>query len=372
MVAAMETVVEERAPLEETPEGPAGPAADDGEVLITIGTSGTPGIIRRWGTLRQAIGDLSLEALLRGAVDARVLELMREKRPSQYESECGVAEEIKGILEQGYRIFVHDSETPIDSSLVTQLKAKDLLKQASPEYETQTFFTLHLVLERYGWATPAQHVKDAADAEGAARAGSLFAHELAGDEPAIEPTEPLPAPQAEDEIAAAEEVEPLLEAAPAEAPQAPAVPVKLSKEEALRQQFAEKIKALDLKGLFVGNFGFQKEAVVDVSRLATLSPQTVSAYLMKANSFRQAREYEKALSYYRVLLKSDPDNADFRFLYGKTLMEMGRTQAAVECLQRAKELGHESAGRELERLAEKQTKKPGLHFLRFWRRTESA
>ena len=108
--------------------------------------------------------------------------------------------------------------------------------------------------------------------------------------------------------------------------------------------------------------------MVDVSRLSTLSPQTVSAYLMKANSFRQAGEYEKALSYYRVLLKSDADNADFRFLYGKTLMEMGRTQAAMECLQRAKDLGHENAKRELDRLSEKQTKKSGFNFLRFWRR----
>jgi len=362
-------------PVEEAPQ----PVADDGEVLITIGTSQGEGIMRRWGTVSSAIDDLSLEAILRGAVDPHVLELIKEKRPAQYEGERQVAEEVRAILDQGYRVFVHDSETPIDSSRVTQLKARDLLRQASPEYETQTFYTLHLVLEQYGQATEEQHLLDRADAEGAARATSAFAHEFGGGAGESEAAAPPPEPEAEDEVLlAAEAIQPdAEEEAPAEeaaesAQADEAAAPKLSKEEVLRQQFTEKIEALDLKGLFVGNFGFQKEAVVDVSRLATLSPQTVSAYLMKANSFRQNGEHEKALSYYRVLLKSDPDNADFRFLYGKTLMEMGRTQAAAECLQRAKELGHESAGRELDRFTEKQTRKGGLQFLRFWRRESQA
>jgi len=110
---------------------------------------------------------------------------------------------------------------------------------------------------------------------------------------------------------------------------------------------------------------------VDVAKLSALSPQTISAYLMKANSLRQSGEHEKALSYYRVLLKSDPDNADYRFLYGKTLMEMGRVQPARECFERARELGHENAARELEQLEQQQTKKPALAFLQFWRRAES-
>jgi tetratricopeptide (TPR) repeat protein len=356
-------------------ETPApGVVADEGEVLITIGTSDSPGIIRRWGTVGKAVGDRSLEAIVRGAVDVRVLELVRQKRPAQYESESRVAEEIKGILDRGYRIFVHDEDTPIDSSQATHLKARELLRQATPEYETQAFFTLHLVLEPYSQAADARSAHEAPDTAEADEAGSAFAHELAGEEPISEaPSEPqVYAPDADDEVVVCgEETEEPSQPQPEE-PEAEAPAVKMSKEEVLREQFADKIKALDMRGLFVGNFGFQKEAVVDVSRLSTLSPQTVSAYLMKANSFRQSGEYEKALSYYRVLLKSDPDNADFRFLYGKTLLEMGRSQAAVECLQRAKELGHESAQRELDRLAEKQTKKPGLHFLRFWRRNAEA
>jgi tetratricopeptide (TPR) repeat protein len=296
-----------------------GAPVEEGEVLITIGTSEAPGIIRRWGTVSKAIGDLSLEAVVRGAVDPRVLELMRERRPAQFESESRLSEEIKGLLERGYRIFVHDGGAAIDCSRAAQVRARGLLKKAAPEYEAQTFYTLHLVLEDEVVLST-------------------------GEEPQPEEAEEKPASMA---------AEP-----------------RLTKEDLLREQFTEKVKALDLKGLFVGNFGFQKDQVVDVSRLSTLSPQTVSAYLVKANSFRQNGEYEKALSYYRVLLKSDPDNADFRYLYGKTLMEMGRTQAAVECLQRAKELGHESATRELERLTEKQTSKPGLHFLRFWRRSD--
>ena len=130
--------------------------------------------------------------------------------------------------------------------------------------------------------------------------------------------------------------------------------------------------ALDFRGLFVGNFGFQRDTVVDVAKLSALSPQTISAYLMKANALRQSGEHEKALSYYRVLLKSDPDNPDYRFLYGKTLMEMGRIQPARECFERARQLGHENAARELEQLENRELKKPTLGFLQFWRRTTSA
>jgi hypothetical protein len=52
-------------------------------------------------------------------------------------------------------------------------------------------------------------------------------------------------------------------------------------------------------------------------------------------------------------------------------MEMGRVQSARECFERARELGHENAARELEQLEQRQTKKPALAFLQFWRRAES-
>jgi hypothetical protein len=428
--------------------------AEDANVLITISTSEAEGMIRRWGVIGHAIGDLSVEALVRGAVDDRVLELLRAQRPHQHASEQPVVAKVKSILDSGYRMFVRDSNDPIDSARAGQIQARSLLARGNPEYPTGSFYVLHLTVEPFGPAGPAAHRDDA----GAASACDALRREMgspAGATLAPGPTassavtamdaEAKPLVQDEDgvgiclsEVAAAaptsggddvaerhaspaaeETVEhaatmetgpeacALLDAQPASetaavsaaveepaqaataqvapapeevapAPEEAALievyeaqPKKhVTKAEVLMEQFRPKVAALDFRGLFVGNFGFQRDTVVDVTKLSALSPQTVSAYLMKANSLRQSGEHEKALSYYRVLLKSDPDNADYRFLYGKTLIEMGRIQPARECLERARELGHENAAHELEQLEDRAAKKPALAFLQFWRRAE--
>jgi tetratricopeptide (TPR) repeat protein len=416
--------------------------AGDANVLITIGSSEVEGIIRRWGVVANAIGNLSVEALIRGALDDRVLELLRTQRPQQHQSEEQVTAKVKDILRSGYRVFVRDSDDPIDSARAAQVRARALLSRGNPEYQTQSFYVLHLTVEPFG----APGVAPQHDDTGAATAVDALRRDMSAQEahaaPALaqsssEPTtastpiavdgqqsdaeaEPSPAPApatasqgyslaASDEpsvVAAAREAGVLRESEPAQAQQtelleapAPALAVAqgaseadavaapqeaepeieiyeaqpkkhVTKGEALMEQFSPKVQALDFRGLFVGNFGFQRDTVVDVAKLSALSPQTISAYLMKANSLRQSAEHEKALSYYRVLLKSDPDNADYRFLYGKTLLEMGRIPAARECLERARELGHENAAHELEQLENREVKKPALAFLQFWRRAE--
>ena len=445
--------------------------ADDASVLITISSSEAEGMIRRWGVISHAIGALSIEALMRGAVDDDVVALLREQRPQQYVGEREITEKVKSILDSGYRVFVRDANDPIDSARAGEIQARTLLAQGSGEYQSGSLFVLHLTVEPFGAAARAAHHDNvgAAHAREALRRDmccALAAPQLASratttpepeagqvgtaptdrqataaddsnvaadtpprgddddhnsapekwsaaDEPAAdnsalashyaEPVEvveaaaladspesvepPCPEEQlAEGEVeleevtvaaAMAVEVEPEHEQITAEAelePNASVAPQPkkhATKADALTEQFRPKVEPLDFRGLFVGNFGFQRDTVVDVAKLSALSPQTISAYLMKANALRQSSEHEKALSYYRVLLKSDPDNADYRFLYGKTLMEMGRVQSARECFERARELGHENAARELEQLEQRQTKKPALAFLQFWRRAES-
>jgi hypothetical protein len=353
--------------------------AENANVLITIATSEAEGMIRRWGALRHAVGDLSVEALLRGAVDDAVLELLRTQRPQQYAAEERVADKVREILGSGYRVFVRDTDDPIDRARAGRIPARTLLARGRTECGDGSFYVLHLTVEPFGAAGPTSRGDDAAAAvasdalrrdmaaagadrrEGAAAAEAIPA--VAASSP---PTQEHPMPA----FAAASECAPETEPAP-EIEIYQAQPKRqVTKGEALMEQFRPKVAALDFRGLFVGNFGFQRDTVVDTSKLSALSPQMISAYLMKANSLRQDGDHEKALSYYRVLLRADPDNADYRFLYGKTLMEMGRIQTARECFERARELGHENAAHELVRLENREAKKPALGFLQFWRRAE--
>lgn len=425
-------------------------AADDAKVLITISTSEAEGMIRRWGVVSQAIGDLSVEAMLRGAVDDGVLDLLHSQRPEQHAREQEVTTKVKAILDSGYRVFVRDADDPIDSARADRIQARSLLKPGNPEQQTGAFYVLHLTVEPFG----AVGLAARRDSAGAANASDALCHGMSAttSAPAMEQPAPVAAvavaaadgnqnaPETHDdagvelaaaateepqdtlaalggyhveeeatepamaaatenlqpdgvaesvgEILEAESPEPVAVSAAVEAPEDHDEAIALTEEvpaeavvgqpkkyatkaEALTDQFRPKVAALDFRGLFAGNFGFQRDTVVDVTKLSVLSPQTISAYLMKANSLRQSGEHEKALSYYRVLLKSDPDNADYRFLYGKTLIEMGRIQPARECLERARELGHENAARELEQLDEREVKKPALGFLQFWRRAEA-
>jgi len=388
--------------------------ADDANVLITIATSEAPGMIRRWGALTHAIGELSVEALLRGAVDDAVLELLRTQRPQQHSVEEPVADKVREVLHSGYRVFVRDTDDPIDRARAGQIPARTLLSRGHSESGDGSFYVLHLTVEPFGPAGMASHGDDAA----AAVASDALRHDMAAAGAVAVATESTAAIAAPPNAPTDEYAMPALAAAPECVPageridetamllestataaseaaesaadepasraevgaaQEPAPEIELyqaqpkrqvTKSEALMEQFRPKVAALDFRGLFVGNFGFQRDTVVDASKLSALSPQTISAYLMKANSLRQSGDHEKALSYYRVLLKADPDNADYRFLYGKTLIEMGRIQPARECFERASELGHENAAHELERLENREAKKPALGFLQFWRRAE--
>jgi tetratricopeptide (TPR) repeat protein len=124
-----------------------------------------------------------------------------------------------------------------------------------------------------------------------------------------------------------------------------------NKVETLKEEFREKVYSLDFRGLFVGNYGLDWEQLeFDNSRLEPLSQHTISEYLLNANSLRYRGEYERAVGYFIILIKNDPQNADYRFLLGRTYEEMGRIQSAINSYQQAQNLGHDRAGVEVSRL----------------------
>ncbi len=136
----------------------------------------------------------------------------------------------------------------------------------------------------------------------------------------------------------------------------------------LRAQFLPEVEALDFSGLFVGNLGLGARQEQARRSVVLSDPSRVTDILLQANGYRRSGDHAKALIQYQELVDIDPGNADFRFLLGKTLLELGQHDQAGEALLRAKELGHEGARKELVELRRSGHKgrKP-LGFLRFWK-----
>jgi len=136
----------------------------------------------------------------------------------------------------------------------------------------------------------------------------------------------------------------------------------------LRAQFLPEVEALDFSGLFVGNLGLGIREKPGRRTVLMADPSRITDLLLKANGYRRSGDHAKALICYQELVDVDPANADFRFLLGKTLIALGQQEEAAEAFVRAKELGHEGAGKELEQLARSghRSRSP-LGFLRFWK-----
>ncbi len=136
----------------------------------------------------------------------------------------------------------------------------------------------------------------------------------------------------------------------------------------LRAQFLPEVEALDFSGLFVGNLGLGIRQEQTRRRAVVSDPSRVTDILLRANGYRRSGKHAKALICYQELVDMDPGNADFRFLLGKTLVELGQREDALQALTRAKELGHEGAGKELDQLSQSGNgnRRP-LSFLRFWK-----
>jgi hypothetical protein len=136
----------------------------------------------------------------------------------------------------------------------------------------------------------------------------------------------------------------------------------------LRAQFLPEVEALDFSGLFVGNLGFGIREEKGRKNVVLADPARVTEVLLRANGYRRSGDHAKALLCYQELVDMDPSNADFRFLLGKTFVELGQQEEAIEALQRAKELGHDGAEKELEDLKRTGHRpKAALGFLKFWK-----
>jgi tetratricopeptide (TPR) repeat protein len=140
------------------------------------------------------------------------------------------------------------------------------------------------------------------------------------------------------------------------------------KSDFLRAQFLPEVEALDFSGLFVGEFGLGIRRDQERKNVVLADPSRITEVLLQGNAYRRSGNHVKALTAYQELVDIDPSNADFRFLMGKTLMELGRGEDAMEALSRARELGHEGARKEMETLkAQGHRPRKPLGFLRFWK-----
>jgi tetratricopeptide (TPR) repeat protein len=136
----------------------------------------------------------------------------------------------------------------------------------------------------------------------------------------------------------------------------------------LRAQFLPEVETLDFSGLFVGNLGLGIREAKSRKNVVLADPSRITEVLLKANGYRRSSDHPKALICYQELVDMDPSNADFRFLLGKTLIELGQSEQAMDALLRAKELGHDGAEKEIEALKRSgQRPKAALGFLRFWK-----
>jgi len=136
----------------------------------------------------------------------------------------------------------------------------------------------------------------------------------------------------------------------------------------LRAQFQPEVEALNFTGLFVGNLGLGIREEQGRRQVVLADPARITDILLRGNGHRRAGEHAKALICYQELVDMDPGNPDFRFLLGKTLLELGQVDQATEALARARELGHDGAAKELDGLRRAGLRgRRGFGFLRFWK-----
>ncbi len=136
----------------------------------------------------------------------------------------------------------------------------------------------------------------------------------------------------------------------------------------LRAQFLPEVEALDFSGLFVGNLGLGVREEKGRRNVVLADPSRITEVLLRANGYRRSGDHARALICYQELVDMDPSNADFRFLLGSTLKQLGQREQAAEAFMRAKELGHDGAEKELEEMKRSGHRpKTALGFLRFWK-----
>jgi len=358
------------------------------DVLITIGIKDMPGRIERRGRFEGVVGDYSLASVLAEAVSPNFLQALAEHKPDQYQEERELAEQIHAALSHNCFLIINNAPNSIPASRAEEIKMRDMVKRVPYPNESVKLFSLHARIEiptdKEDAAAPEAQQSDLVETaliesaliESAPEPSAAIAppieekvEEVLTPETAIS-TGIIPETKAIEEIAETSLAAALVEPSVAELLEDEDIELATETEilqpdkalqkrrggyknkvETLKEEFREKVYSLDFRGLFVGNYGLDWEQLeFDTSRLEPLSQHDISEYLLNANSLRYRGEYERAVGYFIILIKNDPQNADYRFLLGRTYEEMGRIQSAINSYQQAQNLGHDRAGGEVSRL----------------------
>ncbi len=376
-------------------------------VLVTISTPEAPTPIFLLGSAKQILADLTVGQLIERLV-ASGLQMSSQESGAQPESEAASSVAIQELLRSGAcevvllggsgeeerTISLDEPAAAVGEAHVDSLGSSfiSLALEVRPRADTavpESGERRELALPQVAEAEPCGLAADSAVAgqespqadvyEGQGLAGreplawGEIGEETGAPEPAPQPAgwESLPegsadTQQASDLDSAAaivEEATPELSSAPAEREPAKGY---LRKADSLRAQFLPEVQSLDFSGLFVGNLGMGIREE-HARRPLLLEPSRITEVLLRGNSYRRSGDHGRALICYQELVGIDPSNADFHFLLGKTLLELGRQDEAVEALNRARELGHKGAKKELAAIRITAPKARGpLGFLRFW------
>lgn len=108
-------------------------------------------------------------------------------------------------------------------------------------------------------------------------------------------------------------------------------------------------KALDLdqgladaywqRGVLRAREGAVKDAVKDLQKALELRPSRFEAHAALADAYNQLSREDDAMSEWQKALSESPNNATWRYRYGKLLVDNRRTNEAQEQLDKAVELG---------------------------------
>jgi hypothetical protein len=358
----------------EVPVSPQPPEAET-SVLINISTPASPTPICRLGNSQEILGQFTVRQLIEKIVNPKSLFSVGVPM-SQLEAESPTALAISELLAgEGCEVVVCG---PGEEE--RRASSHDLARAAAqPQTGSQGSSFLQLTLE-------VRRVRDNVPPGGLERRQVTVprAVEAAREAPtagaAVEFGE-LPLPQADAEARAQVEAAPAPAAdggivaivagpAPRKAYAAATGEKKqyVRKADFLRAQFQPEVEALNFTGLFVGNLGFGIREEQGRRQVVLADPARITDILLRGNGHRRAGEHARALICYQELVDMDPGNPDFRFLLGKTLLELGQVDQATEALARAKELGHEGAAKAMDNLRRAGVRsRRAFGFLRFWK-----
>ena len=366
----------------------ASPFSDgDCSALVTVSTPDCETPICRLGGAKDILGDLTVRQLIERVVSPNSLLSVRVPM-TQLEAETPTAMAISELLTAGCEVILEgdgDAPIPLDRPAAA-------ITEAQVGAQGSSFVSISLEVRAASDGVDAEHERrqvsvpevvevtltSAAQPEEAPRVEpmpvekieELFADALAepGEQTVtalVTEANPAPAAPSSNIVAIVAETPPRQ---PRSTANSGARKEYIRKSDWLRAQFLPEVQALDFSGLFVGNLGMGVREEQARRTVVLADPSRITEVLLRGNSYRRTGDHTRALICYQELVDMDPGNADFRFLLGKTLLELGQYEQGVEALNRAKELGHEGARKELEtvKTAMPKARNP-LGFLKFWK-----